>query len=81
MTDIDFNVVSEVRIMKKLLEEHLQGAWQRNMAIYGIILTIVVQVVSFAYMYGQLTQRVYADERAIDRIICIQDKQTEMKQK
>lgn len=80
MTQQEFDVVSEVRIMKKLLEGHLVGAWQRNLTIWGIILTIVIQVVSFAYMYGQLTQRVYAGEKAIERIERGIDKSSEQRQ-
>lgn len=74
MTEKEFDIVSEVRIMKHLLEEHLQGAWHRNAALWGILVTIFIEIVSFSYIYGQLTQRVVSDERAIDKIICVVDK-------
>ena len=73
-----FDIVLEVRIMKKLLEEHLCGASQRNIAIWGIIATLFIQIVSFSYLYGQLTQRVLTNERAIDKIVAVTEKNAQV---
>ena len=74
MTDKEFNIVAEVRIMKKLLEDHLDGAKARSQAILGVILCIVLQVISFAYLWGSLNQKVVYDEKVIDKIVCVLEK-------
>jgi len=58
------NMIDEVVLQPEcykrhaLIEDHIQGSKGWRSAIVGIVFAIVIQVITFGYFYGRLTQMV-----------------------
>lgn len=67
-------LVQKVEEPMKAIDKHINHGHVWRTAVAGLTLTVIINVVVFANMYGTLTQRVKDNESHIDRLININER-------